>query len=291
VPGPALWNTPLVSCRGRGVERDLVFALELADLADEVTQRHRAVGPIRVDTKVDGSPVTAADVEIEERMRDCIGRRNPDDGFLGEEVGPSGSFSRRWIVDGIDGTPAFAAGDSEWGTLIALEEDGDIVVGVATSPGLQRRWWGGPGVGAWSDHMVSGRFAGKPVPLSVSQGSWENARACLLPRLDENAGWRRSVGDQIVRTLAMPEAAGHGPLLVSEGALEVCVCLAGYEWDLAAFVGIVEGAGGEFCDLWGGRRLDTFTAVFANGSIADAVVSLVSEQLGSNAERWVQDVP
>lgn len=74
---------------------------------------------------------------------------------LGEEFGRQGngrhgSGSRRWIVDPIDGTANFAAGRAEWSTLLAVEEDGEIVTGMISAPMLRRRWLATRSAGAWT---------------------------------------------------------------------------------------------------------------------------------------------
>lgn len=51
------------------------------------------------------------------------------DAVLGEERGQTGAGERRWIIDGIDGTHAFASGTTQWATLIALEVSGEVVLG------------------------------------------------------------------------------------------------------------------------------------------------------------------
>src|SRR5205085_11507221 len=67
------------------VERDLRFALRLADLADAVSMSMFTAAPMSYDTKIDGSPVTEADVAVESLLRDAVAKYRPEDGFLGEE--------------------------------------------------------------------------------------------------------------------------------------------------------------------------------------------------------------
>ena len=75
----------------------------------------------------------------------------PDAAILGEEVGPIvGTSNRRWIVDGIDGTHNFAEGRAGWGTIVTLEIDGVIELGLVTAPVMGRRWWAERGAGAWT---------------------------------------------------------------------------------------------------------------------------------------------
>jgi Inositol monophosphatase family len=170
---------------------DLEFALELADLADRISSGYFATHPVPWRSKADESPVTDADWEIEEALRSLVGKRYPADRFFGEEVGALTGGSRRWIVDGIDGTAAFAGGQAEWGTLIALEIAGEVAVGVASAPGLGRRWWAARGEGAWTGELVNGHFSGEHRRLSVSQNSWDTARASVLPEVS-----RTQVGAQ-----------------------------------------------------------------------------------------------
>lgn len=244
---------------------DLELAHELADLADAITARQFAAGPVTWHSKPDGSPVSAVDVEVEERLSTLVAARRPQDAFLGEEVGSIGSGHRRWIVDGIDGTHAFVAGRKQWGTLVALEVEGAVVLGVASSPGLGQRCWAAHGRGAWSSALGSG-LAGRRR-LRVSGRPWSStSRLTVLPPLEECEGWRRWVAHSTLTAGSPVRPTDHPALMVAAGQLEFSLHLGGAPWDHAPFVVIVEEAGGRFGDLWAGRRLDTSTAVFANGS-------------------------
>lgn len=113
------------------VDPDLELAFRLADIADARTLRWWSSNGVASSAKVDGTLVTAADIDAEEAVLAAVREACPGDGFLGEEVGErQGSTRRRWIVDGIDGTRFFAAGMETWGTLIALECDGEVVLGL-----------------------------------------------------------------------------------------------------------------------------------------------------------------
>src|SRR5215831_3904428 len=110
----------------------VAFAYKLADAAGdvirpyfrqrlEVTDKGIAKGNVF-------DPVTAADKGAEEAIRAIIERERPDDGILGEEFGEKASANGlRWVVDPLDGTRAFITGRYEWGSLIALEENGNAV--------------------------------------------------------------------------------------------------------------------------------------------------------------------
>jgi histidinol-phosphatase len=252
---------------------DLVFALHLADLADEISRDRFDSKRYAVSAKADGSAVTDADRRIEEVLAGKVAAVHPEDGFLSEELGetltPSGS-RRRWIVDGIDGTAAFVAGGLTWGTLVALVEEAEVKVGVASSPGLRRRWWASRGAGAWTGIIADSSARSEPSRLSVATSEWE-PRGVVVPQAGLLKGWRDDAVRLALGGLRSSDKSGHGPLLVAKGDIEASVHLWGGPWDHAPFVVIVEEAGGTFSDVWGGRRIDTATAIFSNGVVHEAV--------------------
>ncbi len=122
-------------------ERELEFARRLAVAAGANAKSIRAHG-VLTETKADTSPVTVADKENELIVREAIEHEFPDDGILGEEgSSKAGSSRRRWVVDPIDGTRDFVRGNRFWCVLIALEEAGEPVVGVAHFPMLDETYW------------------------------------------------------------------------------------------------------------------------------------------------------
>jgi len=132
------------------LEFDLALALELADAADRITLRRFRAQDLVVETKPDLTPVTEADRAVETMIRAELGRARPTDAVLGEEQGETRmGASRRWIVDPIDGTKGYARGMPVWATLLALEVDGVLALGVVSAPALGTRWWARRGGGAW----------------------------------------------------------------------------------------------------------------------------------------------
>jgi histidinol-phosphatase len=78
-----------------------------------------------------------------------VARERPGGAFLGEERGETGDGPRRWIVDAIDGTVSFAQSSTGWGTLLALEIDGHIAVGICEMSPTGKRYWATRGGGAY----------------------------------------------------------------------------------------------------------------------------------------------
>jgi histidinol-phosphatase len=255
---------------------DLELAHLAADTADAIAMRWFSPDGVATVTKGDGSPVTGADPEIEAAIQALLAQHRPSDGVLGEEVGPSGPAGRRWILDGIDGTHSFAAGRTEWGTHIALEDGGEIVLGVVTSPALGRRWWAARGGGTWTAAVAEGSL-GDPQRLRCTGATdLATARGATIPAAAASTGWRHELARRIERGGVYPAAFGHSAIRVASGELDVAVHLAGGPWDHAVGVVIVEEAGGRFADLWGGRRVDTSTAILTTPGLFDQALALAA---------------
>src|ERR1022692_1030306 len=130
-------------------ERELQFARRIATAAGENAISIRAHG-VTAEKKPDASPVTIADKENERLIREAVERDFPGDGILGEEgSGKAGSSGRRWIIDPIDGTRDFVRGNRFWCVLIALEEAGESLAGVAHFPMLNETYWAVRGCGSY----------------------------------------------------------------------------------------------------------------------------------------------
>ena len=98
----------------------------------------------------------------------------------------------------------------------------------------------------------------------------------VMPSPARLEGWRKRAAQQSVESFGATEVTGYDPLLVAAGDLDGTLVLLGGPWDHAPFVVLVEEAGGRFSDLWGGRRLDTRTAIYSNGFRHDELLSLVA---------------
>ncbi|MGI8492598.1 MAG: inositol monophosphatase family protein, partial [Acidimicrobiales bacterium] len=228
---------------------DLALALDLADHADGLTSAAFRRGDLVVETKPDLTPVTEADRGTEEALRRLLAAQRPDDAVVGEEQGETGRGRRRWIIDPIDGTKNFVRGMPVWATLIALEIDGDVAVGVASAPALGRRWWAARGLGAFAgDCGVAlhegelARPAHRGLRIRVSKVA-ELADAQLSSGGTD--GWGAHGGPG--RLLGLAERCrrhrGFGDfwshVLVAEGSVDVAAEPEVSVWDVAAVQVIV----------------------------------------------------
>jgi len=251
------------------VSADLALALDLAGAADAIALARFRAHDLVVETKPDLTPVTEADHAVEQAIRAQLATARPDDVVLGEELGEhtplrrTGRGHRRWIVDPIDGTRNYSRGIPVWATVIALEEDGALRLGVVSAPALRRRWWAERGAGAFAD--------GEPVRVSgVSR--IEDAVLCFpleegLSELADRAWHPRMFGDFWAH------------MLVVEGAVDGAIDTLGVSvWDVAAVQVIVEEAGGRFTDRAGVPRADGGSAVSSNGHLHDALLEALHER-------------
>jgi len=240
---------------------DLTLALSLADAADAISLGRFRASDLLVETKPDRTPVTEADRAVEEAIRDRLERERPDDGMLGEEFGVTAGRGRRWIVDPIDGTRNYSRGIPVWATLIALEEDGVVQLGVVSAPALGRRWWAERGAGAFVN--------GDPIQVSrvgrVEDAVLSFALERPLPAVAHRCWHPRAYGDFWAH------------MLVAEGAVDGAIDAVGVKvWDLAALQPIVEEAGGRFSDQDGTARVDGLTAITSNGLLHEALLDAAS---------------
>ncbi len=252
---------------------DLALALALADAADEITLSRAGAGDLKIDRKPDHTPVTDADLAVEDTVRAMLARQRPQDAVLGEERGGPSDASRTWVLDPIDGTKNFLRGVPIWATLIALVVDDRPVVGVISAPALGRRWWAATGAGAYTQDGTGAARAitvsgvGELADAYVSTthlGSWvehhdRNSYLALVDACWEN----RAFGDFWQHCL------------VAEGAIDLAAEPIVNPWDVAAVQILVEQAGGRFTDLVGVPRYHRGTALSSNGLLHDAALSLL----------------
>jgi fructose-1,6-bisphosphatase/inositol monophosphatase family enzyme len=260
---------------------DLEFGWLLADAADRVSVAHFRSEAIRTTTKEDGTPVSQVDLAVEQAMLDLVRQWRPDDAVLGEEVGAhGGSSSRRWIFDGIDGTHNYAAGRPGWGTIIALEIDGEVAVGLVSSPVFGHRWWAQSAGGAWTvPGGADGLFdRSEATALQCSsQDLLAQASVIVAPSQGFLLGWRDEVSKLFVPPAApRSQCFALDAVMVAAGQLDAAILTFGGIWDFAATSLIVREAGGVFHDAWGGDRFTTATAVFTNPALVDQVLSVLA---------------
>ncbi|MBV8455229.1 MAG: inositol monophosphatase family protein [Acetobacteraceae bacterium] len=235
--------------RSRSLDREALVAAAqaAADVAGAVI-RPFFRSNLTIAHKADRTPVTIADRTAEQAMRAVLSERFPEHGLQGEEFGIDLPEARlRWVLDPIDGTKAFITGRPQFGTLIALMEDGVPILGIIDQPVTRERWIGVAGERTRFLGMF-GTPACRPCP-SLSDAEL----SCTGPHVlgGDSARWEW-LADQVRRVSWGGDCYAYGLLalgqidLIAESTMKV--------WDWAALVPVIEGAGGRITD-WDGQPL------------------------------------
>lgn len=266
-----LLRTAVTSTPVTDLTDDLALALRLADRADAITTARFLAADLRIDDKPDLTPVSDADLAVEQDIRQVLAHERPGDAVLGEEFGGDAVFAgRQWVVDPIDGTKSFVRGVPIWATLIALLDDGVPVVGVVSAPALHRRWWAARDLGAY---VRAGDTA--PRRLAVSGVTSTGAASLGFSSLTgwKDAGLREhflALTDDVWRV------RGYGDFLsycfVAEGSVDIAAEPEVSLWDLAPLDVLVREAGGRFTALDGSPGPHGGSAVATNGLVHDVVL-------------------
>ena len=263
-------------------EAELTLAFRLADAADAVSLAHFRSEDVRTTHKVDGTPVSQVDFDVEQAMLDIVRGERPGDAAIGEEIGSfAGRSGRRWIFDGIDGTHNYALGRPGWGTTVALEADGDVVVAMVSCPRFGRRCWASLGDGAWTaPYAQDGSFdraVASPARCSAAT-SLDTANVLVMPWKGFMVGWRDDVPDHFPAPPAAPRSQSIvlDAIAAAIGEIDVAVLTLGSVWDFAAPSLVIHESGGVFRDAWGGTRFDTHSGVFTNRALIDDVLAVLA---------------
>ena len=247
---------------------------EIADEAETIAMRYFRSNGLSVERKSDGTAVTPADRAVEEMARSRVAKSGLALDVLGEEMGGANAKSAptaqrpRMIIDPIDGTEEFSRGIPTFGTLMAIEEGGEIVAAMVNAPGLRSRWWAYRAEGAYRDgkrlHVSSVDQLKDSMVFTTGTGPSKNAAdQAKIRRLLDASRNSRSFG------------GFWQHMLVAEGAIEAALDWTSKPWDLAPLGIIVEEAGGRSTNTNGERTIYTGQLISTNGKIHDEVLKLL----------------
>jgi histidinol-phosphatase len=239
----------------------LKVALDAASRAADISRSYYA-GNFTVTTKEDRTPVTQADVECEQAIREIIFNAFPDHGFYGEETGRTlENAEYLWLVDPIDGTKGFVRQYPFFSTQIALMHHGEIILGVSSGTMMDELAWAEKGQGAWlnGEPLKISRID-NPDRVAVSVGN--------LKSLAGSEGWA-SLGSIVEHA---DRIRGYGDFyhyhLLASGKIEAVIESDVNILDIAALSIIVTEAGGVFTNLNGEQpNLEIRSVLAANPSL------------------------
>jgi myo-inositol-1(or 4)-monophosphatase len=236
---------------------DKSLRVDAASARDQLIDAARAAGAIaleffnlgartsaRVDYKDGGSPVTQADLAVDEFLRARLRAIFPEAGWLSEETEDDRArlaSSSLLVVDPIDGTRAFLAGDARWAIAIALVVGDRPVAGVVHAPALGETYAAARGCGS--------ALNGAAIKVS-DRATLADARIAGPKPMVEAIG--RAAAVSLLPQPKIPSLA-YRMALVASGALDLALASEkSHDWDIAAADLILEEAGGILVEATGG---------------------------------------
>ena len=223
------------------------FANLLADASAEIL-RAGFKTKLNVEQKADSSPVTQIDIEVEKRIRSLIEVEFPEHGIIGEEFGNIREDSPyQWVIDPIDGTKSFIAGETTFTTLIALLHNGKPIIGLIDQPVLRERW-----------AAISGQttlYNNKPLAILNNKNTLEKATISTTSIGYFTTGQEKKFAK--LRNVAANTSLGgdaYAYAILASGKLDIVVDAGMKPYDFCALPPIIEGVGGIISD-WAGKPL------------------------------------
>ncbi len=215
-------------------------AIQAAQLSGETIKKHFR-NLVNVEIKMDESPVTVADIQAEEVIRQCIRQNFPNHGIIGEEFGeenPGAEF--QWIIDPIDGTKSFVAGFFDFGTIIGLLYQNKPILGLVHQPVLNEMIIG--------DNRVT-KLNGKPISVNqdieISKATLLTTDLVTIPDIE----CFNKLTKQVKQVRTWGNCYGH--MMVAMGCAEIMIDPVMKFWDIAGLMPIIKGAGGVVSDYQG----------------------------------------
>jgi myo-inositol-1(or 4)-monophosphatase len=253
------------------LDADLELALRAARAAgDAILPAFRTEQEVRY--KSADQPITAADLEADRVLAALLRGERPGYGWLSEETSDGPERLARplvWIVDPIDGTSSFVAGEPDFVVSVGLARDGVPVLGVVHAPVTGETYHAVAGGGAFRDGVpvrVSGTAAGSGRPR-LAGSRWESRKGALEPLA---GAWE----------LVPLGSTAYKMARVADGTVDAYLSVGPKgEWDVCAAQVVLEEAGGTVTRLDGSRlgynRLDpAWTGVAAsNGRLHAALLA------------------
>lgn len=232
---------------------------------------------LKVDNKSKGrfDPVTAADREIEQFLRDKILRRYPEHGIIGEEHGSTLGNNRTWVIDPIDGTRGFVAGLPTWGTLLGLLHEGRPLFGLMHQPVMRETFYADRKV-AWLKqgrqsrrlHTASTRRLVDAVVCATHPDMFTGAQKDAFARLVSSSRYSRFGTDC------------YGYCLLAAGAVDLVVEADLQPYDILPLIPLIESAGGVVSDWQGRPASGGEVLAAANRRLHNAALEILNCQSG-----------
>jgi myo-inositol-1(or 4)-monophosphatase len=241
-------------------QADTELLLAAAAAAGEIACRHFQTAIEVVDKPGGLGPVTAVDLEIDRMLRARLSAARPDYGWLSEESDDGAArlaAERVFVVDPIDGTRSYIAGEAGFAVALAVVERGRPVAGVVHLPARGQTYSATLGQGAFRD----GRRIAVSREDRIDRATLLTARKQMAP--EHWPGGPPPIERHFRSSLAWRMC------LVAEGRFDAMLTFRrAFEWDIAAGALIAAEAGGRVTDGRGGDMRFNSPEAMQEGVIA-----------------------
>jgi myo-inositol-1(or 4)-monophosphatase len=221
---------------------DTVLLIDAAKAGGEIALKHFKTD-VKTFQKDDDSPVTVADLEINEMLGSHLGQARPDYGWLSEEDEDNNArlgAEHVFIIDPIDGTRAFINGEAGFAIALAVARHGRVTSAVVHLPARNETYSATAGEGA----VKNGNTLAVSAVEKLEHATVLTARKQMAPE-----HWPGGV--PVLKRSFRPSLAWR-MCLVAEGVFDSMLTFrAAYEWDIAAGALIAEEAGAHVTDADG----------------------------------------
>ncbi len=223
----------------RVIDRQRLHAIVRAagDIAMASWPGHAGNDALDVWGKADSSPVSAADLAVDEFLRGELGALLPAAGWLSEETVDDPAQRKRdliWLVDPIDGTRDYIHGRKGWAVSVALINTKRPLLGLLCAPARGEFWY-----------------------AEAGRGSWRNGERLVASQRDTLPGARvparfLSHEDADLVSVDQPNSIALRIAMVAAGEADLLATVRwGYEWDIGAAALIAREAGAAVTDAFG----------------------------------------
>jgi len=251
--------------------KELTVAKRIALRAGEIILEYFD-GDQDMQKKEDGSPVTKADILVNELVITELSKSFPEDGIIGEEKSTTDyGLGRKWLCDPIDGTVGFVWGTPTAMFSLALVIDGVPVLGIAYDAFLKRMYEGVVEQGSFCN-AVKLQVSEKELPgghVAVTSDVTKIRSIAYVEKLQKAGAY-----------LPVFSGAVYKSCLIARGKFEGYIEDGVGAHDMAAMQVIVGEAGGKITGIHG-NRLDYSKpfkgAIVSNGKIHAELVKIVSD--------------
>lgn len=256
------------------MENYLEFAKNLAKEAEEIALKYFSL-EIKNTWKDDNTPLTRADIEINDLVIKRVNENFPEHSIYGEEQSELKENSKYiWVCDPIDGTMPFSNGLPIFTFSIALVDQlsGLPVLGVVNDPVLKNMYWAIKNGGAYRNGKSLSVLKNESLENTylISEASGIAVGFSNLPLI-------KTLSEKKCRVMKFLSFI-YGAIQVSNGKFVGAIFYNPYGHDVAALKIITEEAGGKVTDLNGEERRydeDGTGCIVSNGLLHNELLKIV----------------